>query len=375
MNSRCSLRTTSQCADAAMTKTLISHLEIPSLLPFMQKILYLFLLLILHSLLSLPSFSQPKYENLVFEGGGVKGIAYSGVLKELEHAGILKDIQKTAGTSAGSVTALMVSLGYTADEIYQIISETKFQKLNDGQFLFIGGFARLNRNFGWYKGNATTKWLEQIIKNKTGDPDITFRQLRDKGFKQLYVTATCLNQQRLLILSEETYPQMKVKDAVRISMTIPIYFGAVFIDSVGNVYQNNRMNKDLDIVVDGGITGNFPIFIFDSVTVDSANREKRIPNFKTLGVRIDSDAQIENDLLNQKLVPMDIYKMSDYMKAFYTIVIENLNRSQLIPGDWSRTISVSSVGIGPRIKRLTDEQKQALISSGEKHAREFLKRR
>ena len=92
-------------------------------------------------------------------------------------------------------------------------------------------------------------------------------------------------------------------------------------------------------------------------------------------MRIDSDAQIESDLLNQKLIPMDIFKMSDFMKAFYTIIIENLNRNQLIPGDWARTISVSSVGIGPRIKRLTDEQKQALINSGEKHAKEFLKRR
>jgi NTE family protein len=57
--------------------------------------------------------------------------------------------------------------------------------------------------------------------------------------------------------------------------------------------------------------------------------------------------------------------MSDYVLAVYVLILESLNRTPLIPADWERTISVSSVGISPRIRRLSDEQKAALINSGE----------
>ena len=310
---------------------------------------------------------QFPYENLVFEGAGIKGIAYSGVLKELERVGVLHQVQRVCGTSAGAITALMVSLGYTSSEIYQLISDTKFQKFNDGQFIFFGGFTRMSKRYGWYKGTAFTHWLEKVIEKKTGNKDISFQELKKLGFKDLYVTSTCLNQQRLLVFSHETYPKMKVKDAVRISMSIPVYFEAVFIDADGKVYEKQSKNKDLDVVVDGGITGNYPIFVFDSFV-----EGKRIPNPKTLGVRIDTDDQIEKDSKNQTLAPIDISNFSEFIQAFYLIVLENLNRNTLMKEDWDRTISVSSVGIGPKIKRLSLEQKTALMESGECHTKLFL---
>lgn len=332
--------------------------------------------IILFSIIFFNSYAQQqKYTNLVFEGGGIRGIAYAGVLKELESSGIIKDIEKVGGTSAGAITALMISLGYSSNEIYEIISETKFQKFNDGEFIFFGGLSRLSENYGWYKGNKFTHWLEKIIEAKTGDAEITLKELQEKKFKQLYVTGTCLNKQKLLVFSAETYPQMKVKDAVRISMSIPLYFEAVFIDSTGKVYKKNKKDKNLDIVVDGGILGNFPIFLFDSTVINASNQPTRIPNFKTIGVRLDSDDQIKSDSLNKKLVPININDLSNYLTAFYTIIIENLNREQLIPADWERTISVSSVGIGSKIKKLSPKQKMSLIISGESHTQRFLNRR
>ena len=56
----------------------------------------------------------------------------------------------------------------------------------------------------------------------------------------------------------------------------------------------------------------------------------------------------------------------------YIIILENLNRMPLIPEDWDRTISVSSVGITPRIKKLTELQKESLIKSGETSTRKYL---
>ena len=39
------------------------------------------------------------FRNLVFEGGGVKGIAYVGAMTVLEKEGILKNIVRVGGTS------------------------------------------------------------------------------------------------------------------------------------------------------------------------------------------------------------------------------------------------------------------------------------
>lgn len=332
----------------------------------------LIIYLLLFSIFTTSHAQNKMYENLVFEGGGVRGIAYAGVIKELEDVSILQNIKNVGGTSAGAITALMVSLGYSSQEIYKIIPETKFEKFNDGEYIFVGGIARLNKNYGWYKGGEFNKWLEKIIKNKTNNANITFEEMATKGFKNLYVTATCMNKQKLIVFSAQTYPKMKIKDAVRISMSIPLYFEAVFIDSLGQVYNKPENHKNLDIVVDGGIIGNFPIFMFDSTYTDLQNNKKRIPNYKTIGVRIDTDQQIINDSLNKELVPVEIKKLEHFMEAFYNLVLENLNRNQLIPEDWERTISISSAGISPKIKRLSVAQKEKLVESGADYTKKFL---
>lgn len=337
----------------------------------MTKIIYTLLLVTL----SFKGIAQNNtYENLVFEGAGIRGLAYSGVIKQLEEHQIMPQIKKVGGTSAGAITALMIALGYDSKEIYEIISTTKFQKFNDGQFIFIGGFSRMNSRYGWYKGTAFIKWLEQLIEEKTGDKDITFAQLAQKGYKELYITGTCLNKQKLLIFSAQTYPDMKIKDAVRISMSVPIYFEAVFIDQDGKVYKKPNAKENLDVVVDGGIIGNFPIFMFDSIAYKDGN-PYRIPNTKTIGVRIDSEEQIKNDTIAPELVAMPIHNMTDYIHAFYILILENLNRTTLTAEDWKRTISVSDTGISPKIKKLSPAQKQAFIESGEKYTLDFLKRK
>ena len=316
---------------------------------------------------------EVKIRNLVFEGAGVRGLAYAGVMEELEKQGIVQDVDKVGGTSAGAITALMVSLGYTADEMRAIISDTKFQKFNDGRFIFIGGLLRMKHNYGWYRSKRFNSWLEDIIRHKTGNAEITFRELQAKGYKDLYVTATCLNQQRLYVFSHETYPDMQVKDAVRASMSVPLYFEAIFIDSTGKVYEKQNRQRDLDIVVDGGILGNFPVTIFDTVATDSLQQTHRVVNKQTLGIRIDSDAQIKSDAGSKELVPLEINSLQDYVSAFYVLALENLNRSQLQPADWERTISVSSAGITPRVKRLSKDQKALLVNSGREHTAAYLR--
>ena len=187
-------------------------------------------------ILSGTAFGQvQRLENLVFEGAGMRGLAYAGAIAALESRHRLDSVKRVGGTSAGAITALLLSLGYRSDEITVIISSTNFRKFNDGNWLFAGGIYRLSKYFGWYRGKRFEQWLAQLIKAKTGNADITFRGLKKKGFKDLYVTGTSLNQQQAVIFSYEHFPDMKVKDGVRISMSIPLYFEPVFMDNNGRI--------------------------------------------------------------------------------------------------------------------------------------------
>jgi NTE family protein len=311
--------------------------------------------------------------NLVFEGAGIRGVAYSGTVKELEAQNILKGIQRVGGTSSGAITALLISIGYSASEIATIVSTTPYKKFNDGRFFFFGGINRLRNYFGWYRGEEFEKWLSKLIRLKLGDDNITFQQLKQKGCLDLYVTGTCLNQQSLIIFSFENYPNMKVKDAVRISMSIPMYFEAVFIDSIGNIVHHPKNKNDLNIMVDGGFTANFPIKIFDSTKYfDETKPNSFAPNRQTIGFRIDRTYQIYNDSSGKSLAPFEINSLKNYLGAFYNIIVENLNRQTLTKDDWERTVSISDGNVAPRVKQLSKQELTVMIHNGETATQHFL---
>ncbi len=313
--------------------------------------------------------------NLIFEGAGIRGIAYCGTIEILEKNNLLKNITRVGGTSAGAITALCISLGYHAEEIQSIITSTPFKKFNEGKYFFIGGVSRMIRNFGWYRGGNFEKWLSKIIKLKTDNANITFKELHEKGFKDLFITGTNLTLQKMIVFSKESFPNMMVKDAIRISMSIPIYFEAVFMDSVGHIVKNPSATNDLQVMIDGGVLANYPIHIFDSTKYLGLTEPNRsIYNYQTLGFRIDRKEQIENDLSGKDLAPIKIKNFRTYLRAFYSIIIEKLNRQSLALIDWQRTISISDGNIQPRIRKMKKSEIQLLLDNGKQSISTYLKR-
>ncbi len=312
-------------------------------------------------------------ENLVFEGAGIRGIAYAGAIKELEQEGLLKGVKRVGGTSAGAVTALMLTLGYNAEELTAVINSTSFKKFNDGKFFIFGGMNRLTKYYGWYRGKQFENWISNIIESKTGNADIDFWGLHQRGLKDLYITGTCLNKQKLIVFSYENYPHMKVKDAVRISMSIPFYFEAVFIDSSGKIINHPKNKTGLDVMADGGFVANFPLTLFDSsryIAMTELNIFRTNPT--TIGFRIDRYEQIKRDADNKSLAPMPVNNLKEFTVAFYNIILENLNRQTLGEDDWKRTVSISDGGIGPRIRKLSAEEVKILVENGRTATQKFL---
>ncbi len=334
-------------------------------------------------LLSFSSFSQHKYHNLVLEGGGIRGIAYCGAIQELEQRGLLKDIRRLGGTSAGAIQASLLAVGYSAAELTDLVSEMKIQSFNDGQYIFVGGTQRLIERFGWYRGDAFRKWIAGKIEQKTGSAELTFGQLhaltqQDSCFKDLYVTVTNLTQQKAMVLSHEKFPQLSVADAVRASMSIPLYYCAVFMDSTGKFYQRPPRTVPADVLVDGGLLMNYPIGLFDqnrflSIPKADLAPETFVFNEETLGLRLESAEQIKADAQNLGLASYPIRSFKSYMGAFYNLVSEAANRYGFRPEDLKRTISIDFQNIGPKVRKLSEAEKNVLIGSGKKCVGDFCK--
>jgi len=331
----------------------------------------------------------PRYRNLVMEGGGIRGIAYGGALLALEQAGVLAGIERVGGTSAGAIQAALLAVGYSAEEIIAVVNATPVQRLNDGRFIFFGGSHRLLKQYGWYRGDQFTAYLAELVAHKTQRPDLTLGELHALArqqpgrFRDLYTTGTNLSTQRAQVFSYETHPALRVADAVRISMSIPLYFRAVLLDAQGAVVTGRPApGQAVQVLVDGGLLANYPIDLFDQPRYRPAGAGRtpdargRVFNPETLGLRLDRAEQIAYDTTaagRQQLAPYDVHDFGSYVGALYTVALENLNPAQ--PADWARTVSISTLGFNPRIKRVSEAQKQQLVASGRAGVQAFLTRR
>lgn len=127
------------------------------------------------------------------------------------------------------------------------------------------------------------------------------------------------------------------------------------------------------LVIDGGLTGNFPIRMFDSTRdTDPAAQNMYVSNPGTIAFRIDRDEQIAKDKLAGSLAPMPIRNVKEYSNSLYNIVIEKLNRQSLSADDWKRTVSVSDGKIGPRIRRLSKTEIATLMENGPTATKNYL---
>ena len=68
------------------------------------------------------------FRNLVFKGGGVRGIAYMGALEVLEEEGILADIERVAGTSSGAIAATVVSFRLNCEDTMGLFNTLDLKK-------------------------------------------------------------------------------------------------------------------------------------------------------------------------------------------------------------------------------------------------------
>ncbi len=322
------------------------------------------------------------FRNLVFEGGGVKGIAYVGAMEVLEAKGILKDIVRVGGTSAGAINAVLVGLNYSPDETKQILGRLNFRRFLDDSWGIIRDTDRLITEFGWYKGDFFRRWIGETIEAKTGNSESTFLEVnslkKTRNFRDLYFMGTNLSTRFAEVFSFEHTPRMCVADAVRISMSIPLFFAA-------------KRSIRGDVYVDGGVVDNYPIKLFDRQKYVQANfavpsyyeehnrklqAEGRdislyVYNKETLGSRLDSAREIA--VFRDQAEPED-RKIDDFFTYTWGLVetIMGIQDNQhLHSDDWQRTIYIDTLGVKTTDFDLSDAMKDALVDSGRKNTQKY----
>ena len=336
-------------------------------------------------ILPVSAFSQKtySYKNLVMEGGGVRGLAYGGALKVLEQKGILKNIENVAGSSAGAIAGLMVALNYNSYEIDSVLQGLKIQEFNDGKF-FAGEIRRVKNQYGIFKGDKFDKWLGDLIANKTGNADITFAglnelHLSDKRFRNFYCTGTNVSRQRFEILSNKTWPQMKLRTAVHISSCIPFYFVPIAINKKGEEVSLEDTTREIDLYVDGGMLCNYPINIFDSCTTgyDPFACNDLVYNKETLGLKLERGDQIEQfEQNNTAIAPYNIKSIKQYFGAVMNLMMEKLNRSSAnLENEKGRTIYISYGDISGRPRKISNKEKMELHDNGVSAAQKFFEKK
>jgi len=197
------------------------------------------------------------FENLVLEGGGCKGVAYAGLLRCLEKVGIADQLKRFAGASAGAMAATFMALGYTADEMEDLLSVDMESLFVDHKCGFLSLLSSIPRFFGWNPAKKFYNWLSGLIaaKSYTNNPAMTFDDLYKERSIELCIVVTNLNLNRATLCHAKTTPDMPIRDAVRMSMSIPIYFQACRYSTSGAQHK--------DIYVDGGVLNNYPLNCFD----------------------------------------------------------------------------------------------------------------
>jgi NTE family protein len=283
---------------------------------------------------------------------------------------VLKNIKRVGGASAGAIIALLLALDYSVAEIKEIMWSMDLERFMDSSWGVIRNTERLLKDFGWYRGDFFQNWIGDLVEKKTGSRLTTFQELdKRKLSRQLYLIGTNLSTGFAAIFSNKHTPEMTIVEAVRISMSIPLFFTAV-------------RNKDHDVCVDGGALENYPIKLFDRGSyIDhyfrstdyydevniSNNIEEMDPyvfNVETLGFRLDSWKDIRLFEGVEEPEHIEIKGIFDYIKRLITTLLDSQQNRHLHSDDWQRTVYIDSLSVRTTDFDLSEEKKNELVESG-----------
>lgn len=188
---------------------------------------------------------------LVFCGGGTRCLIFMQALIALERAQRLTRVKEYWGTSAGALLAGLLAVGKSPARIKSVMwgaDYTKFRNMDVGNMLGIMS------SWGLDDGASLTGEIERLF--EVMEPGSKNRKLRD--ISGLNIVVSDLNIHDTVVINSESFPELRVVDAIRASMSLPIFFRPFISPANGHYW------------VDGAVRAHFPWHILPS---DDARRE------------------------------------------------------------------------------------------------------
>jgi predicted acylesterase/phospholipase RssA len=228
---------------------------------------------------------KARHVNLVFQGGGVRGIAHAGALYNKPS---WCQVHGVGGTSAGALVAALLAVGKEHKELKAILESPElFRLLSDEDqarserlrkashelqprlksfFSKRSGWRRLQRipdalaiqrilsdswpdlkgiwdAWGVHGSSKLRSWLDEVLEGRS------FGDVKEaKHVDDLRIVAADLRAQKYRIFDIANDRAHLISQAVHASVSMPLFFVPFRVDE--------------DVYVDGGILSNFPSFLF-----------------------------------------------------------------------------------------------------------------
>ena len=292
---------------------------------------------------SIPQISSEIREinYIVFSSGGIKGVSFCGALTELHSLHISGKINLNlkgyAGCSAGSIIAALLAIGYTFEELNEIIYKINTSDFIDNNMSYFQEGMNLYNKFGVIEGTFIDNFMAKLITEKTGDSNYTFLQLYQEKAIELTIVATNLTKSKAEYFNHEN--SIPIKQAIRMSIGIP--------------YLYVPINHNNCYYIDGVLTNGYPINVFNSD--------------KILGFHIisEDDRKMIDETGSNK-----IESISEFTNAIIlTVMLEKIKN--VLDKNAMNTIMIHTPNYGISQFSLTNEEKNILIKCGTDAVQQF----
>ncbi|MBR5234800.1 MAG: patatin-like phospholipase family protein [Bacteroidaceae bacterium] len=274
------------------------------------------------TLFLLTSVVNAQSVGLVLSGGGAKGITHIGIIQALEENDI--PIDYVTGTSIGAIIGALYAMGYTPQEMLDLIGSKEFQQCYSGKID--------DSNLYYIKRNEPTPVLYSIKAN-LGDSATVVQALPlslidpiHMNFKIMELcmqaTAACREDFDSLFVpfrcvASDVYNKREIifshgdlGNAVRASMTFPFVFRPIKIDGIlaydGGIYNNfpadvMKHDFDPDFIIGSVVSSNKNRADSDNLAVQIENMIMHVSNYElpdTNGILMNFDLEGEIGLLD-----------------------------------------------------------------------------
>ena len=259
----------------------------------------------------------------IFAGGGTRLPAHIGIFCALQDLDI--EFDHLVGVSGGSIISSLYAAGLSLERIKHIAMDTDFLQFRGFSLLC------LLRHGGLSSGDRFEYWLDELLQGRT------FNQLD----KELHVVATDVRSGKPVVFDRRRTPDVRVSQAVRYSMSIPL------------VFSFKRFGPHL--MVDGSILSE------EALHQDWAGDGTPMLCFRLRGEYENDDLPIEG-----------WFPIKNYVSLLIRTFMISMSREYVNDRFWHSTIVINTGRSSPVDFKLSKEQKLGLYNCGYSTAMEII---